>query len=160
MPKVKSYLMPFVSVIDIDAKIAAIPGSGNTPVVFTHTVDVASLTAELVDLPKWDPETYVIGDKVTWNEFVALLEDAIGTKFQVTYDSVDTLKAGKITELPNQTGIYQFFPKELFQGMLAIFGLWYEDGSFDMKPARTLNEQVPGVKVKTAKEYIDLAWRK
>ena len=40
-------------------------------------------------------------------------------------------------------------PKEPFQGMLAIFGLWYEDGSFDMKPERTLNEQVPGVKVKS-----------
>lgn len=80
-PGVKSNLIrtPLVLFIDVANNTAAIPGSGNTPAVFTHTTDVARFVAASLDLPKWDEETFIYGDKVTWNEFLHLAEDAKGS---------------------------------------------------------------------------------
>lgn len=79
MPKVKSYLTPTAIVVDMAAAKAAIPGSGNTPVVFTYSGDVAKYTAAALTLPKWEKESYIIGDKLIWNEFVKLAEEVRGT---------------------------------------------------------------------------------
>lgn len=79
IPKVKTYLQPFTLVVDMADNMAAIPGTGDVPVVFTHTFDVAKYVAAFLDLDKWEKETYVIGDKVTWNEFVELAQAAKGT---------------------------------------------------------------------------------
>jgi hypothetical protein len=80
-PGVKSYLsrMPLVFWLDIPNNAAAIPGSGNTYAVFTHTTDVARFVAASLDLPSWEPETFVMGDRVTWNEFLHWAEEAKGS---------------------------------------------------------------------------------
>lgn len=78
MPSVKSYLEPLVLIVDLAAQKAAIPGSGDTPVVFAYTRDVAKFTAKLLTLKEWDPESYVIGDRLTWNEFVKIAEELRG----------------------------------------------------------------------------------
>ena len=57
---------------------AAIPGSGNTPVAFTHTSDIAQFVVASLDLPEWPEESWIIGDKVTWNEALRLAEAAKG----------------------------------------------------------------------------------
>ena len=62
----------------MDNNAAAISGSGNTPVVFTHTIDVAKFVAASLDLDKWDKRFFVKGDKLTWNEFLQLAEKAKG----------------------------------------------------------------------------------
>jgi hypothetical protein len=78
LPKVKSYLQPFVFAVDIANNAAAIPGSGNVPVVFTHTFDVAQCVAALVGEEEWNERTIIIGDKLTWNDLVALGETVRG----------------------------------------------------------------------------------
>lgn len=78
IPGVKSNMLPVVFCIDIPHKAAAIPGDGNTPVIFTHTTDVAKYVAASLDLEEWDPVSHVIGDRVTWNEFLQLAEEATG----------------------------------------------------------------------------------
>jgi hypothetical protein len=75
---IKSYLSPMTLVLDLPARQAAIPGTGDKPVVFTYTGDVARFTAKLLTLQKWQPESYCIGDKVTWNEFVRFAEEVTG----------------------------------------------------------------------------------
>lgn len=80
MNTVKSYMVPATTVIDTKNNAASIPGSGNTPVVFTHTSDVAKYVVALLDLNKWEPESFVVGDKVTLNEFLHLAEEAKGTR--------------------------------------------------------------------------------
>ena len=82
IPAVKSWLvrMPLVFWLDIPNNAAAIPGSGNTPAVFTHTSDVARFVAASLGLPKWEPDTYIFGDRVTWNEFLHWAEDAKGMR--------------------------------------------------------------------------------
>jgi hypothetical protein len=77
-PKVKTYLQPFVFAVDMANDAASIPGSGDVPVVFTHTFDVAKYMAELVGVANWPKRSIIIGDKITWNEMVALAEATKG----------------------------------------------------------------------------------
>ncbi|KAI8278159.1 hypothetical protein K4K60_006490 [Colletotrichum sp. SAR11_57] len=158
----KSNMTPFTLFIDIPNDSAAIPGSGNVPSAFTHTRDVAKFVAAALDLKKWDNDLYIVGDKVTWNEFLKLAEDAKGTKFNVAYDSAEKLKAGQTTELPGQISAYPFFPKEAYQALAGTFGWWFENGTFDIPPSgkKTLNELFPEIKAWKVKEILDKAWKK
>ncbi|KAJ3545402.1 hypothetical protein NM208_g2531 [Fusarium decemcellulare] len=159
MPKIKSYLSPSVLVLDIPARKAAIPGSGDIPVVFTYSGDVAKFTAALLTLDKWDKVSYVIGDKITWNNFVATAEEVLGTKFDVVHDSVELLKSGKITELPSQVPAYAAFPKEAFQGMCATFGLFFEQGLLNFDEEKAINRLFPEIKPKSIKDVVEIGWK-
>jgi hypothetical protein len=160
-PKIKSYLNPFPLVLDIQGNAAGIPGTGDEYIVFTHTSDISKYVAELVlDPNPWGKISTIIGDKITWNEFVKIAEDVKGTKFEVTYDSIDTLKQGKITELPSHPHIYPFFPKEAMQGLFSSFGILFANGDFDLKSdsSNSLNERYPGISPKPVRELVQEAW--
>ncbi|KAK3326680.1 hypothetical protein B0H66DRAFT_551497 [Apodospora peruviana] len=163
VPKVPSYLSPLPVVADIANNFAAIPGSGDVPVVFTHTWDISKFVAAYVQKSTWEKkEAYIIGGKATWNEFIAIAEEAKGggTKFTVETDSLEKLSKGEITELPSHPPIYPFFPKQMLQGIFAAFGIFFEKGLFDLKPTtQTLNEEFPDIKARTVKEIIDAAWK-
>lgn len=77
-PSIKSYMSPLVVVIDMEKNVAAIPGSGDTPVVFTHSLDIGRYVDAALDLEKWDPSYRIIGDRITWNRFVAAAQAAKG----------------------------------------------------------------------------------
>jgi hypothetical protein len=86
IPKVKSYLTHNLAfAVDVANNVAGIPGSGDVPIVFTHTFDVARFIAALVGVPDWLEWSTVIGDKKSWNEFVAIAEEVKGS---YTYLSV------------------------------------------------------------------------
>lgn len=159
LPHVKSYQPNISFVMDMQSKVAAIPGDGNTPVVFTYTYDVAKFVVASLDLPKWDDEFFVIGDKLTWNEFVRLAEETRGSKFEVHYDGTEKLKSGKITELPSHIASYSFFPKEMLQPLYAAFGLLMATGRFNMPEEKTLNKKFPEIKTLKAKELLEQAWK-
>ncbi|KAF9634762.1 putative nmra-like family protein [Lasiodiplodia theobromae] len=175
-PHVKTYQLPNIIAVDIEHNVAAIPGTGDTPVTFTHTFDVAEFVAASLELPKWDRESYVIGETVTWNEFVRIAEEvkgmyytayqlaqltlsAIGTKFKVTYDSLDLLRSGKVTELPSHLSLYVHMPKEEIQSIFAVFGIWFHEGLFNLQPKKRLNDVFPHIKAYTVRELLELAWK-
>lgn len=158
-PQVPSYQPPFAMVLDIANNTAVIPGSGDVPVVFTHTFDIARFIPALLSKPKWDKTSYIIGDKVTWNEFLAVAEEAKGVKFTVGHDSVETLKNGFVTELPSHPSMYAIFPKPMLQGLFASFGVMFENGAFDLSPASTLNDEFPEIKARRVKELVFEAWK-
>jgi hypothetical protein len=81
-------------------------------------------------------------------------------KFNVTYDDVTTMKAGQTTELPGQVPMYAFLPKEILQYMIAVHGLWFEEGVYDLKPKRFLNDDFPQIKPIKVKELLEAAWKK
>lgn len=122
--------------IDIANKKAAIPGSGDVPVVFTYSFDVGRFVAALLPAAQpssWDEESYMIGDKRTLKEVLAIAEDVMGSKLETTYDSLETLRSGRVTELPAQAAVYPYLSKPALQGMCAVFGRLFE-GSFDFEP--------------------------
>ncbi|TVY77114.1 Oxidoreductase BOA1 [Fusarium oxysporum f. sp. cubense] len=115
------------SITTTGSKIITRPVSqalGEIPVVLTHTSDVGKFVAAYMEKPTWGKEAYIIGNRLTLNELIRLVEEAKGVKFTVTYDSVDDLSAGKVTELPSHPPAYAVFPKESLQGFLAGFDCW------------------------------------
>lgn len=158
-PHVKSNMAIVNIVFDMANNIAAIPGSGDVPVVLTHTSDIARFVTASLALPKWQPDTYLIGDKVTWNEMLTIAEDVKGVKFQVTHDSIETLKSGKVTELPSHKAMYSFMPKEQLQGFLSAIEVMFASGVFDFKPGHTIDQNFPYIKPRTVKELIIEAWK-
>jgi nucleoside-diphosphate-sugar epimerase len=146
-----SYMAPQTLVIDVPNRAAAIPGTGDVPVAFTHTTDVARFVSTLLDAEKWEAESIVVGDKVTWNQFLALAEGVTGAKFKVGHDDVETLKSGKVTELPGHVPAYAFFPKEMLQSFHATFGLWFQDGLFDL----TASSAATGFRALSVKEALE-----
>ena len=158
-PGVRSNMNIFRLVLDVEHNVAAIPGSGNVPVIFTHTLDIAKFVAASLSFPKWSNETYVVGDRLTFNEALAIAEEVKGTKFKVTYDSVELLRSGKVTELPSHAQMYPFFPEEQLQGFLAIVGLLFENGECDFPTDQTINHDVPEIKAGTFRELMVEAWK-
>ncbi|KAK3369846.1 hypothetical protein B0H63DRAFT_551718 [Podospora didyma] len=158
-PRVKSYMGSTTFVVDVANDVAGIPGTGDVPVTFSHSVDVAQFVVRSLDLQKWDPISWVVGDKVTWNEFLWLAEEAKGAKFTVTYDSVESLTRGEATELPNHLPMYIFLRKEVFRGMAAMFSMWFDDGFFNLNPKKKLNDEFPDIKLRTVKEVLNAAWK-
>ncbi|RSL57706.1 hypothetical protein CEP53_006377 [Fusarium sp. AF-6] len=156
-PHIPSHMTILRVVIDMENNAAAIPGTGDVPVAFTYTVDLAKFVAASLSLPKWQPETYLTGDKLTWNQLLQLAETAKGTKFSVTYDPVDSLKEGKVSELPSHAVMYGFLPKEQLQGILATFGLMFEAGLFNLEGPSVVQD-FPDNKVRTMKELLTEAW--
>ncbi|KAF5004114.1 hypothetical protein FDECE_9387 [Fusarium decemcellulare] len=158
-PRVPSYQRQNIVVVDIEHNTAAIPGTGDTPVTFTHTFDVAEFVAASLDLPKWDRESYVVGDTVTWNEFLRIAEKVKGERFQVVHDTLEKLLAGTITELPSHPLLYSQMPKELIQALFATFGVWFEQGLFHLKPTKTLNMIFPEIVARTVEDILTEGWK-
>ncbi|KAH8880910.1 NAD(P)-binding protein, partial [Thozetella sp. PMI_491] len=159
MPNLPSYLTPLVMLMDMMGDTAAIPGTGDTPVTFTHTSDVGKFVAASLDLKSWDRISTVIGDKVTMNEAVRLAEEAKGTKFKVFYDDLDKLKGGEATELPSQAALYSVLPKELVQAISSAFGVWIDRGDLDLDEETSLNRKLPEVGTVKLKHLLGKAWR-
>jgi hypothetical protein len=159
VPHLKPYVPGLALAIDIANKSAAIPGSGDVPVVFTYSYDISKFVAVLLTQSTWEKDTYIIGDKITLNEFLAIAEEVRGTKFNTTYDSMDTLESFQVTELPAHLSIYPFFPKQMLQGMCAVFGILFERGFFNLKPAVSLNDQFPDIKTRKVKDLVEEAWK-
>ncbi|KAL4758767.1 NAD(P)-binding protein [Aspergillus foveolatus] len=159
MPKVKSYLQPFVFAVDVANNTAAIPGSGDVPVVFTHTFDVAKFVAALISQANWPERSIIIGDKKTLNEVVAVAEEVKGVHFNVTYDSEDMLRTFQVTELPSHPLAYAFLPKEQLQYMLAVFGRWTAAGDFDLPEEESLNRRFPEIQAQTVRMVLEHGWK-
>ncbi|KAM0184887.1 hypothetical protein ACHAPI_012332 [Fusarium lateritium] len=160
-PRVKSFQRQNIIAIDIQHKKAAIPGTGQAPITFTHTLDTAEFVAASLDLPKWELESYIVGDTVTWNEFLRIAEKTTGESFDVSYDDLNTLQAGKITELPSHLSLYSQMPKDQIQALFATFGVWFETGLFHLQPTtKTLNEVFPPIKARTVEDVIAAGWGK
>ncbi|KAI1267746.1 NAD(P)-binding protein [Xylariaceae sp. FL1019] len=160
MPAVKSHIEAAAYVVDIPNSTAVIPGDGTTPVGFTHTLDVAKYVAAALDLEKWESEYNIVADKKTWNEFLPLFEDARGTKFKVTYDSIESLKAGNPTPLPAQAEAGLFAEGSPFPQLMCFALVLLVNGKFDVKRGRAAKEAFPDIHARTVKELMDLAWKK
>ncbi|CAG8907975.1 unnamed protein product [Penicillium egyptiacum] len=159
LPRVKSYLQPFVFALDMAQNAAAIPGSGNTPVVFTYTFDVARFVAALTSQADWPKRSVIIGDKKTWNEALSIAEEIKGTKFNVAYDDLEKLSTFQVTELPSHSALYTSLPKEQLQYILAVFGRWTAAGHFDLPENDTLNSRFPEIEPRTLRQVMEQGWK-
>ncbi|KAL7913111.1 hypothetical protein GGI35DRAFT_491340 [Trichoderma velutinum] len=159
IPYIETHISEQITFIfDIANKAAVIPGTGNDLVAFTYTRDVAKFVVKALNLPKWEEEMFCYGDKVTLNQFLGLAEEATGSKFKVTYDGVEQLEKGEVSELPSNAMEYEYFPKPVLQTYFSKFGQYIIAGLFDMPAEKSLNKVFPEVKTTTVEEVLDL-WK-
>ncbi|UKZ76905.1 hypothetical protein TrVFT333_004620 [Trichoderma virens FT-333] len=162
MPKIQSYLMPWVFAIDIAHKVAGIPGSGNVPAVYTYSGDVAKFVVAAIGLPDgtWHKHSTMVGDRRTLNEVLGTAESIRGS-FKVQYDTMQKLQQGQITELPSHVRLYSQTAKESLQQRFAGFGIGMEAEAFDFSvPANgvSLNDLFPDIPVKSVEDIITEGW--
>lgn len=81
----KSYMRPFPQgwPIDLDRKTVRIIGTGDEPVAWTATRDMAKAVVQLMSHDEWPDHTYVFGELSTWNVAVEKLETFLGRKLEV-----------------------------------------------------------------------------
>ena len=77
-PRVKTHLPTITFAVDIASKHAALPGTGDEPLAFTYSFDVAKFVSAFLNLPKWEELTYCYGERMTWNEFIKVAEEVTG----------------------------------------------------------------------------------
>ncbi|KAF4341686.1 hypothetical protein FBEOM_4359 [Fusarium beomiforme] len=156
-PSFKSYMNRVAWAIDIANKKAGIPGTGNEPMTFTYTFDVAKFVVAALDMPKWDELMYCYGEKTTWNQFLKQAEEARGCKFDVSYDPLEKLQKGEVTSLPFNEGTADF-PRNVLEGLMSFWGLYVLEGKYDMPTDKALNKIFPDIQPLKVKDVLGL-WR-
>ncbi|KAK0381904.1 nmra-like family protein [Colletotrichum limetticola] len=158
MPRGKSHMTPIVVLVDMMHNTATVPGSGSVPVVLAYSFDIAKFVVKALGLDHWEKEMYVVGDRLTLTEVVALAEKTKEAKFSVTHDSMGNLQAGEVCELPAHKVYYPHFPKDQLQGLLAFFGIIWELGKCNLKPDNPLNQRFPEIETATVGPLFQSAW--
>ncbi|KAF1851632.1 phosphoserine aminotransferase [Cucurbitaria berberidis CBS 394.84] len=162
MPHLENtYLKPLYIITDILAAKAAIPGDGKAKIAFTFTRDIGLYVGALLGLPaeKWPRDAICTGTPISSNELVELAEEVTGTKFDVCYDSLADLRAGKVTELPSNKPFYKLFPegKPQVDALACNLGVAIANGVYDIK-GTSLNKMFPDIKPKQMKELLIECW--
>lgn len=78
IPGVKTHFTPLSFVVDIAGRKAAIPGTGDEPMAFTYSYDLAKFVAAFLDVSEWNELTFCYGERTTWNDFVKVAEEVTG----------------------------------------------------------------------------------
>lgn len=76
----------------------------------------------------------------------------------MTYDSLDLLRSGKVTELPGHVALYDYIPKKELQAILAVLELDLASGVYDFEGQKTLNDVFPDISPITARQVLERAW--
>ncbi|GME46751.1 putative nmra-like family protein [Neofusicoccum parvum] len=158
-PHIKTYQRPLTFVLDVANKTAAIPGTGDEPIVFTYSFDVAKFVSASLDLAEWPEELFVIGDRTTWNEFVKLAEEARGTKFKVHYEDPEKLERFEVMKLPGHEAAAEIMPWDHLRHFRGDFENWLVQGYYNLPTENTLNERFPDIKTLTVKEMVEQNWK-
>ncbi|OIW25676.1 NAD(P)-binding protein [Coniochaeta ligniaria NRRL 30616] len=157
-PHLRSHMGVYALHIDMAHRSAAIPGTGDDEISFTYSGDIALFVEAVLDMPVWEREMSCYSDCCSLNDVVRVAEDATGTKFNVTHDSVDKLERGEMTELPSHRSLYPLMGKTAVQKRFATFGLLTVKGLLRLPEEGSLNRLFPHIKTMTVAEIVG-AWR-
>ncbi|KAJ3557428.1 hypothetical protein NPX13_g9932 [Xylaria arbuscula] len=147
--------------IDLDNHYAVIPGDGRTPFVLTHSRDVARFVVAVLGLPRWEKRYYLIGDRLTMNDFVRIAEKTSGHSFEKHSDGVDELLSGRCTLVPAARKMTESMPDPaLLVGMVAGAGAMVAQGGMDLPDEPSLNKLFPSLKTLTVQEALQIYYAK
>jgi uncharacterized protein YbjT (DUF2867 family) len=129
---------------DLKAGTAVFPGDGLRKVIFTTMQDVGRYVAASLDLPRWPPESRIVGDRLSFVEAAKLVETICGQDLRITPISLEDLSS----VLKNEQSVGERF---YYQLLLAI-----ANGRMDFEP--TLNDLCPDIKPTSMEEYLQKYW--
>ncbi|GFF33484.1 isoflavone reductase homolog P3 [Aspergillus udagawae] len=157
MPVVCTNLTPCTFGINIQHCQAAIPGDGYDVMCMTYTYDMAAFLLRLLDVEDWPEFSIVVGDEVTYNQLLEMAEEIRGQKFQVTYDSEESIKDGRVTLPPMPEG-NPYSPEDL-QEMTALVSRLTIAGVFKLPDQNRLNDRFPDLQPVKMRQFLQDAWR-
>ena len=133
---------PFL--VDVKRHTILIPGDGSQKAVFTDMRDIGTFVALSLDLPHWEPDSRIVGDRLSFNEIAQLAEKITGHIFQKTYISkaeIESILAG------NPNAMELFFNQ--FISLILEGGINFES---------TVNAKFPDIRPITAESYLTKYW--
>jgi nucleoside-diphosphate-sugar epimerase len=134
---------PFI--LNLRDGTATFPADGSQQAVFTAMQDIGKFVAASLDLPKWEPDSRIVGDKVSGNELVKLVKEICGRELQVTRVPVEEISS----TLDNpDLGFYHRFYYQLLEAIA--------NRRIDFDP--TLNAILPEIKPMSVAEYLKRFW--
>jgi hypothetical protein len=149
-PKLQTHIVDLPWVFDIPNGVAALPGSGDDIVSMTYSVDLARYVVRLLDEEEWPKMTAVIGQDLSFNDLLKVVEESTGKKFEVRYDSKEVLKENQGTT----------FGHDEWKETLSAFGLLTVEGILKVPDDEgfRLNKRFPELGVLTAEQMIKNCW--
>ena len=165
-PWAPTHMPSEVPFIDIEACQATIPGTGEELVAWTHTIDVAKFVGRAIAMQPgtWKEHSWIVGDKVSFHQILAAAEQARGVRFEVTYDSLEKLRTGRVTPIPANTAHAALYSSPEFDAMpilIAMFagiGAAMAAGDLDIAAEDSLNAQFPGIETIKVVGFIEKYW--
>lgn len=77
--------------------------------------------------------------------------------FDMTYEPVSELKAGRVTELPANVPRYALASKQQLDGLLCVWGIAFAEGWFDF-PGDTISELFPDMETTSFEKLMQRSW--
>lgn len=177
IPYIKTHLPPMSFAVDMTSRKAAIPGTGEEPMAFIYSYDMAKFVKAFLDVNDWNETTFCYGEKITWNAFIQTAEEItgrllsyvpsirirleltcelLGTPFEVVYDSAEKLANFQVTELPSHKYEHAAskMPKAVARQLLALLGHWTTEGQFDIPIEKSLNRRFLDIKPLTIRDVL------
>jgi nucleoside-diphosphate-sugar epimerase len=140
--------------IDLAHNFAAIPGKGETFMVFTHSTDAARFVVAMMGLTKWSRSTFFAGDRLNLKQFLERAEETKEVEFEVHYDDLESIRAGNATLPPN---VKEWLPSEEWAPMFSTIAMTYLGGGFDLDMAKCHNDLFPEIKPLKVQDILN-AW--
>jgi hypothetical protein len=175
-----TYISPFWVFVDIDHEECVFPGDGSQPLVLTHSKDLAAYIECLVGLPAkdWPRESLVassklqvkdlasIVKKVTGIHFTSILKKGIrqfltlilGKDFQVTYDSLEALRNGRVTQLPSNEPVFSDPAKGKLLHQVELQVMLSMLSHAHKLPGKDLAELFPDVETTDIEDFLRKGW--
>ncbi|KAI8173121.1 hypothetical protein KHU50_004832 [Colletotrichum sp. SAR 10_65] len=157
MPHWKTYMHPWVNMVNVEKKWAVIPGDGSAKVNFIASQDMAKFIARLMDLDKWDKISSIIAETRSISEILEISEKARGAKFRVAYDDLEKLKSGKISFISDFPDIG--LGEEESEKLFAILHYYAGTEQFLVPKETNIKPRFPDIVTKTAEEVIEGSWK-
>lgn len=143
--------------VDLDNFYAAIPGDGRTPMVLTHSRDIARFVIAVLGIPRWEKRYHLVGDRLTLNDFVRIAEGISGHSFEKHSDSLDELLVGTCTLVPAAKKAVEQVPDPTsFVSIIAGAGAMVAQGGMDLQGEANLNVLFPDLKTLTVQEAVQI----
>ncbi|KAK7056242.1 hypothetical protein VNI00_002794 [Paramarasmius palmivorus] len=139
-----TYLVRHPVRVDPSTLKAEIPGDGERKMYFTAAEDFGSFAAEATQLDRWPEELNMVGDKKSYNEIVAILEDVLGKKFEVHYKTKEFILS--VMNVPAQG----------WSDYVHLADLCVISGGGEQ--IQVSNELFPEVKPMTIREFVQKWW--
>ncbi|KAF4924091.1 Oxidoreductase swnN [Colletotrichum viniferum] len=150
MPHWKTYMHPWVNMVNVEKKWAVIPGDGSAKVNFIASQDIAKFIARLMDLDKWDKISSIIAETRSISEILEISEKARGAKFRVAYDNLEKLKSGKISFISDFPDIG--LGEEESERLFAILHYYAGTEQFLVPKENDIKPKFPNIISKTAED--------